>query len=177
MTSRPIWFLAAALFVLPACQEEKGGFGEAPPNTADNVDKQRAKDEKDPSKEPPPDFEKALKMAHAYDKAKGELVVTVSVQDGYHAYAPGNEIGVPVGLTVADKNGWKLEGEPNVPAGKEKDLGELGVAKVLTGTFPVSAKVAGGNGALAGEVQVQICTSKVCDRPRQHAFEVAVPDA
>ena len=182
MSSRllPIRFLiasaaAGALLVPTACEEQKGGFGDAKP-TVSNVEKQRSKDEKAGNNEAPPDFEKALKLVPTFDKATGKVVVKLNVQKGFHAYAPGNEIGVPVDISVTEEGGWKM-GDKSIPAGIEMDLGELGKAKVLEGAFDLSAAVSGGEGDVAGNCMVQICTDNVCDRPRRHAFKVAVPDA
>ena len=166
---------AGSLVFLGACEEQKGGFGDAKP-TVSNVEKQRVKDDKAGNNETPPDFTKALKLSPSYDKASGKVVVKMSVQKGFHAYAPGNEIGVPVDISVAEAGGWKI-GEKSIPAGVEKDLGELGKAKVLEGTFDVAAAVSGGKGEVEGNCMVQICTDNVCDRPRQHPFKLAVPEA
>jgi DsbC/DsbD-like thiol-disulfide interchange protein len=166
---------AGGLFCLGACEEQKGGFGDAPP-TVSNVEKQRAKDDKAGKNETPPDFDKALKLTPTFDKASGKVVVKMNVQKGFHAYAPGNEIGVPVDISVKEEGGWQL-GEKTIPAGVEKDLGELGKAKVLEGTFDVAAAISGGSGEVEGSCMVQICTDNVCDRPRQHPFKLAVPEA
>jgi hypothetical protein len=157
----------AAVFVLvlvAGCEESQGGFGKADVKDP-GVHVKETKQKPDA----PPDFAGAMTMKPAYKD--GELVVTVALKPGFHAYAPGEEIGKPVSLVVKEQNGWKLEGAPEIPAGETKDLGELGTSKVLEGTFPVKAKVTGGNGALAGELEIQVCTDNACDRPRKHPFE------
>ncbi len=159
-----VFAVSALSLVVAGCQESQGGFGKA--------------DVKDPgvhvkedAKQPaaPPDFQGAMTMKPAYQD--GELVVTVQLKPGFHAYAPGEEIGKPVNLVVKDANGWKLDGAPVVPAGKTKDLGELGKSQVLEGSFPLKARVTGGDGAISGEVEIQVCTDSACDRPRKHPFE------
>lgn len=166
---------ASGLLLLGACEEQKGGFGDAKP-TVSNVEKQRTKDDKAGNNKATPDFEKALKLTPTFDKASGKVVVKLKVDEGFHAYAPGNEIGVPVDISVKDTGGWKMDGK-DIPAGVDKDLGELGKAKVLEGAFDLAAAVSGGKGEVEGSCMVQICTENVCDRPRQHAFKVAVPEA
>lgn len=155
----PIFALAAA-----GCQESAGGFGEADVKEPGiNVKETKA------PPDAPPDFQSAMALQPAFQD--GELVVHVKLKPGFHAYAPGEEIGKPVKLVVTDANGWKVEGTPEVPAGKTKDLGELGKSQVLEGTFPLKAKVSGGEGEIAGEVEIQVCTDNACDRPRKHAFK------
>ena len=60
----------------------------------------------------------------------------------------------------------------NVPKGEKKSLGTLGTDFVLEGKIPVTAKVTGGSGEVAGDVKVQVCTKNACDRPRTHGFRV-----
>lgn len=163
---------AALLFcvlALPACKEDVGGFGEAKRSGhSDQPIDKAAKPEA-----PPPDFNKAAVIAPAYDKATGQLTVTLKLQPGFHAYAPGEQIGQPVELAVHEAGGWKVEGQPTIPAGKEKDLGDLGKSVILEGDVPLVATVKGGEGPIRGDVKVQICTDKACDRPKKHGFEVA----
>lgn len=162
----PAAFAVVSVLALVAagCEESQGGFGKA-----------QVKDPgvhvKETTQKPdaPPDFASAMTMKPAYQD--GTLVVTVALKPGFHAYAPGEEIGKPVNLVVKEQNGWKTEGALDIPEGKTKDLGELGISKVLEGTFPVKAKVSGGSGAVAGELEIQVCTDSACDRPRKHAFE------
>lgn len=161
--------LALPVLVLAGCEESQGGFGKAEvKDPGVNVKESKT------APDAPPDFEGAMKMQPSYVKGgegDGELVVTVQLKPGFHAYAPGEEIGKPVNLVVKDANGWQVEGAPVVPAGKTKDLGELGKSQVLEGSFPLKAKVKGGAGAIAGELEIQVCTDNACDRPRKHGFE------
>lgn len=171
-------FGAVVLLGSVGCEESTGDFGATPKTDADKVGVKQADPaaaEGDPNAAP--DFDKALALAPAYDKASGQLVVTLAIQDGFHAYAPGNEIGVPVSMAVSEEGGWKVEGDVSIPAGEKKDLGELGTALILEGQVPISATVKGGAGKIAGSMGVQICTKSVCDRPKQHKFEVAVPES
>lgn len=155
--------MIATLFFVTGCEESQGGFGK-PAIKDPGINVKESKQKPDA----PPDFASAMTMRPSY--VNGELVVTVALKPGFHAYAPGEEIGRPVNLVVKEENGWKPEGAPEIPAGKTKDLGELGISKVLEGTFPVKAKVSGGTGAIAGELEIQVCTADACDRPRKHAF-------
>lgn len=156
--------LATLALCAAGCEESQGGFGKAEiKDPGINVKESKQKPDA------PPDFASAMTLQPAFKD--GELVVTVALKPGFHAYAPGEEIGKPVNLVVKEQNGWKAEGTPVIPEGKTKDLGELGTSKVLEGTFPVRAKVSGGDGAVAGELEIQVCTDSACDRPRKHPFE------
>lgn len=153
-----------SLLALAGCEESQGGFGKA--------------DVKDPgvnvkaTAEPgdaPPDFLGAVRLSPSYKG--GELVVNVALKSGFHAYAPGETIGKPVSLAVTEAGGWQAE-DITVPEGKTKDLGELGKSQVLEGTFPLKAKVSGGEGELGAVVDIQVCTENACDRPRKHELKV-----
>jgi DsbC/DsbD-like thiol-disulfide interchange protein len=153
------------LLLLGGCQESQGGFGKAAiQDPGVNV-----KATSTPG-DAPPDFAGALRISPSYEA--GELVVSVALRPGFHAYAPGESIGKPVALAVTDQGGWKAE-SVLVPEGKTKDLGELGKSQVLEGSFPLKAKVSGGGGALKAVVDIQVCTENACDRPRKH--ELSVP--
>lgn len=152
-----------------ACDKpaDPGGFGDAKPTTNDGrivppADTPAA----------PPDFQNAVSIAPAYDKATGKLTVSLDIKPGFHAYAQGEEVGKPVELAIDDKNGWKLEGAPTVPAGTKRDLGALGQSVILEGKVDLSAVVKGGTGDISGVVTAQVCTDKACDRPKQHTFTV-----
>ena len=56
------------------------------------------------------------------------------------------------------------------------DPRSAGVELQLAGARRIVA-VTGGKGEVEGSCMVQICTDNVCDRPRQHAFKVTVPEA
>lgn len=160
--------LSALLVVaLAACEEPKGGFGKAEVKNP-GVHVKEVKDNPDAA----PDFKNAFTVSPAYDAENGQLVVTLRFKEGFHAYGPGEEVGKPVSLAVAPTNGWKVDGAVEIPAGKEKDLGELGKSFVLEGEVPIKAKVTGGSGEVEGSVTVQVCTDKACDRPRPHPFKV-----
>ena len=158
---------AFLLLVLAACEEPKGGFGK--PEVKDpGIHVKPVKENPDAV----PDFGNAFTMEPRYRADSSELVVTLRFVEGYHAYGPGEEVGKPVSLKVSEANGWKLDGDVQMPAGKEKDLGELGKSFVLEGEVPLTAKVKEGSGDIEGTVTVQVCTDKACDRPRPHAFKV-----
>lgn len=157
--------LALVISLGGACQESHGGFGDA--DIKDPGVHVKPTEDKAAS---PPDFAGALRLTSSL---QGEsLRVEVSLRPGFHAYAPGEEIGRPVSLVVKPDNGWQLEGAPVVPAGKTKDLGELGKSQVLEGDFAVTATLRGGSGAVRGDLEIQICTDNACDRPRKQPFEV-----
>ena len=154
---------------LGACPKEPtGGFGDAKPVKDDGT---VVKSSDFP--QAPPDFANALELAQAFDKATGKLTVTLKLKPGYHAYAPGEEIGKPVALIVDEsKGGWKVDGAVTVPAGQKKDLGALGTSVILEGNVDLTAVVKGGTGDVEGKVEAQVCTDKACDRPKSHAFKV-----
>lgn len=163
----PLALVVLVALVVAACEEPKGGFGK--PDVKDpGVHVKEVAENPDAA----PDFTTALTLAPRYDAAASELTVTLRLAEGFHAYGPGEEVGKPVSLAVSEANGWKVDGEVSIPAGKEKDLGELGKSYVLTGAVPLKTRVRGGSGALVGSVTVQVCTEKACDRPRPHRFEV-----
>jgi hypothetical protein len=153
-----------------ACEKDEGGFG-APvnPEPGNNVKKVE-----DPSILP--DFAAAMTVVPSYDAATKKLVVTLDIRPGFHAYGPGEEIGKPVELSVDAASGFTVNGTVEIPAGKEKNLGDLGKSIILEGQVPLTATLAGGEGSAAvlGTVNVQICTDKACDRPRPHAFKIAL---
>jgi hypothetical protein len=159
-----------ALISMAGCEEDKGSFGDTAPETPGV----RVKATKPEPKNEAPDFASALSMTSSYDKAAGQVLVELKIGEGFHAYAPGEEVGIPVVLDVAADGNWKAEGESEMPAGKIKDLGELGKSLILEGAVPIRRKVTGGTGDIKGHVRVQICTKKACDRPRKHPFQVAM---
>ena len=119
-----------------------------------------------------PAFDAAFTVTPRFDKATSTVVVTLAIAPGFHAYAAGEEVGKPVELVVAPKNGWQLDGAAQIPAGTKKDLGDLGTSMILEGEVQVKAKVKGGSGDIAGELRVQVCTDGACDRPRSHPFTI-----
>ena len=115
-----------------------------------------------------PDFEHALDVVPSF--AAGKLTVTLKIKPGYHAYAPGEEIGKPVAMTVDAP--WTIDGAVQVPEGQKRDLGDLGKSVILEGDVPLTAAVKGGSGDVKGVVEAQVCTDKACDRPKKHPFTV-----
>jgi hypothetical protein len=115
-----------------------------------------------------PDFEHSVDVGATCDK--GKLTVTLKIKPGYHAYAPGEEIGKPVELGVDAP--WTVENVV-IPAGTKRDLGpDLGKSVILEGDVPLGATVKGGTGDVKGAVMAQVCTDKACDRPKKHEFSV-----
>jgi hypothetical protein len=159
--------VASLLALIPACNDASssgGEFGE-PKKVKDDgtVRKVEAPPEA-------PKFDESVTVEPAFDKASGKLTVTLHIKPGFHAYAPGEEVGKPVELTVAAP--WAVDGNVAIPAGTQKDLGELGKSMILEGDVPLTAVVKGGSGELKGTVMAQVCTDKACDRPRKHEFTV-----
>jgi DsbC/DsbD-like thiol-disulfide interchange protein len=156
------WLVVLAVAGCPQ-QPAEGSFGDAKPTKNDgNVRKPEA------LPEAPPNFEGALQVTPSLQGSS--LRVELAIQPGYHAYAPGNEIGKPVSLSV-DAASCTLQGAAVVPAGVKKDLGSLGTAVILEGTVAVTATVATTAGC-SGVIEAQVCTDKACDRPRKHPFKI-----
>ena len=157
--------ISLPLLVIALCGCPKGGsegeFGEAKPTKNDGTIGK-------PMETPqgPPDFANALALEPKLEA--GKLTVTMKLKPGFHAYAPGEEIGKPVSLTV---DAPYTADNVTIPEGKTKDLGELGKSKILEGDVALTAMVKGA-GELKGTVEAQVCTDKACDRPKKHAFSV-----
>jgi hypothetical protein len=159
---------AALMAGLAACPAEPDdGFGKARPVTNTGMVHKPA-----PVEAPPPDFNSAVAITPTFDKGTGELVVVLKIKPGFHAYAPGEEVGKPVALSVDGSGGWAVDGAVQIPAGTKKDLGELGVSMTLEGDVSLRAKLVPGAGAISGVVEAQVCTDKACDRPRKHPFSI-----
>ncbi len=160
-------FLMSIPFAV-GCEPTKGGFGEGEVKDKSGMVHK-------PIAEPAeaPDFKKAFKMMPSFDKASQEIRVQLDLQKGFHAYAAGETIGKPVQLVLDASGGWELDGAVVVPAGKKKDLGDLGESVILEGSVPISAKLKNGKGVVSGKLLVQVCTDTACDRPRPHVFNVA----
>ena len=158
---------AVAALSFTACEKgSEGGFGEAPvAEPGVHVKPSKTKG--------PPNFIGAIKLAPSFDGASKTVNVALQIKPGFHAYAPGEEIGKPVGITISDTNGWKAAGDVKIPPGKKKDLGTLGTSYVLENMIPISVAVDGGQGEVEGSVSVQVCNESACDRPRKHRFKVA----
>ena len=105
------------------------------------------------------DFANAFTWSQKFDESTHKLIVNVHLSEGFHAYAAGEKIGVPVDLEIAAFNGWRMEGKPSLPTG------------VLKNDFVLSARVSGGKGAIRGTLKMQLCSASACDRPREHNFE------
>lgn len=116
-----------------------------------------------------PDFDHAVELAPAFDKATGKLTVTLKIKPGYHAYAKGEEVGKPVELGV---DAPCVADNITIPAGTMHDLGpDLGKSIILEGDVPLTAMVKCA-GDIKGVVNAQVCTDKACDRPKPHPFTV-----
>ena len=118
-----------------------------------------------------PNFATALQIAPTFSAETSTLNVALTIAPGFHAYAPGEEVGVPVNLSLTPGS-WTLDGDVGIPKGQVLELGDEGKSVVLTGNVVVTAKIKGGTGPVEGSILVQICTETTCDRPREHAFSV-----
>ncbi len=166
----PLIFAAAlSLLALAGCpkSEETGDFGPAKPVKNNGTLGNKPITDAAPAA---PDFEHSVDVAPAFDKASNTLTVTLKLKPGFHAYAPGEEVGKPVELAVDAP--WTVDGAVNIPKGTPKDMGELGKSVILEGDVPLSAKLKGGSGEIKGVVTAQVCTDKACDRPKKHPFSV-----
>lgn len=124
-----------------------------------------------------PDFAKAIAVTVGMADPLGAqtkeatLRAQVRLEPGFHAYAPGEQTGRPLAFEVTSA-GWVLQAQ-DIPKGEEKDLGDLGRSRVLTGEVNASATVqraGAGGGALEGRFHYQVCSETACDRPRSTAF-------
>jgi hypothetical protein len=166
---RHLAFTALSLPALAtACDKPAadGGFGEAKPVKDDGMIG------RPPIVQQPVNWDTAVALVPSFDAATSTLTVNLMLRPGFHAYGPGEEVSKPVALSVDPSNGWVVDGVVAIPAGTKKNLGELGTSVILEGIVPLTAKLKGGKGAIAGVVEVQVCTDKACDRPKKHAFNV-----
>jgi hypothetical protein len=166
---RPLAFAALALPALAtACDKPAadGGFGEAKPVKDDGMIG------RPPIVDQPVNWDTAVTLVPSFDAATSTLTVQLLLRPGFHAYGPGEEVSKPVELTVDPSNGWLVDGAVNIPPGTKKNLGDLGTSVILEGQVPLTARLKGGKGAIAGVVEVQVCTDKSCDRPRKRPFTV-----
>jgi Disulphide bond corrector protein DsbC len=120
------------------------------------------------------DFENAFTWSQNFDETKQQLSVSVHLNKGFHAYAAGEKIGIPVDLEITNFNGWHLEGKPWLPTGVLKHLDAIRKTQVLENEFVLGAKVKGGKGKIRGILKMQLCSASACDRPREHHFEYDV---
>jgi hypothetical protein len=107
-------------------------------------------------------FLEASSIVARYEAVTKKLIVKVMLQEGVHAYAPGETVGRPVELIVLPHNGWQLQGAIEYPAG----------SPMLENEFTITAPVGGGHGRIQGVVKLQLCTDYACDKPREHGFDV-----
>jgi len=118
------------------------------------------------------DFANHYSLAITFNKADSIMAVDVKLDPNLHAYALGEKIGKPVQLEISPKNGWAADGPPEMPKGKDKDLGALGQSRVIEGPFRITQKLKAGNGPGEGRLYLQVCTTSSCDQPREHTFKI-----
>lgn len=124
------------------------------------------------------DFANSFAVETRYDKAEQTLTVLLRLQPGYHAYAPGEKVGVPLDVVIQSQDGWRVRQPPQIPPGQKKDLGELGTSLVLTGDVPVVVRLEkrkADAGPIEGIVKVHVCADGACGFPQEHRFVVHVP--
>lgn len=146
------------------------GFGKAEGTKKPGVHVQEKPKAKTPTA---PNFVEASTLTTSFDSATSTLKLNLKIREGFHAYAEGEKVGVPVSLTLAPASTYSLEGAVSLPKGETKKLA-LGESQVLEGDVVVSAKVKGSGPSVDGQLLVQICTDSACDRPRAHKFSVPV---
>ncbi len=115
------------------------------------------------------DFSKLYTIKSRFDEKTSTLVVDISLDNRIHAYAEGEEVGIPVKFELSPKNGWLKDGEAIVPKGKAKNL-SLGKSVVLEGDFKLSQKLKKGQGPGEGTLYLQVCSSDSCDKPKEHTI-------
>lgn len=116
-------------------------------------------------------FEDHYSIKHSLEK--DNLILTISLQKGLHAYAEGEQIGKAVALNVAPDGGWEAIGAPILPAGKAKKLDGLGTSIVLENVFKISQKIKRGQHTGKALFHMQVCTETQCDRPKIHEISLA----
>jgi len=144
-----------------ACQK---GPAETPPSPAGEAPKAAAM----------PKWSEAISHEVAFDAAQGQVLVTVQVKPGFHAYTVGETTGKPLQLLIGDDSEFGLEGDVQYPKGIEKNL-PVGRSVIVQGQAEVKAKVKAKSDAsktVRGTFKYQVCTDEACDRPRSKAFEL-----
>jgi hypothetical protein len=127
-----------------------------------------------------PDFASAFKHSERWDPAKKAVVVELTVSPGYHAYTTGESTGKPLLVEIAADSDLVSAGDVEYPKGTEKNL-PIGRSVIVEGNAHIYAPVAPKPGAVEGPkkakgtLRYQVCTEKVCDRPRTVPIAVDVP--
>ncbi len=103
------------------------------------------------------DWDSALRVSA---EQRGEAVaITLDIAEGFHLYGTKEETARPLALRVDGEAGARVA----LPAGIRTELGDgLGQAWVLTGRHVIQLE----GSAVAGELDVQLCTDTACSRPR-----------
>jgi len=114
------------------------------------------------------DFENSFLLKTSFDKQSNKANIKIILKDGYHAYAPGEQVGKPVQIVVNPENGWQLQKPVEMPAGKEKNLGSLGKSYIYEKELNLECFVHSGKGDLVLNLNLQICSESACDMPRVH---------
>ena len=105
-----------------------------------------------------------------YKKKYKKILINIKLDKGYHAYSNGEKIGKVIDLKILSKNGWRIVDGPFLPNGYEKDIGYLGKSIILEGEFLIFAYIEGGEGAIFGNLLMQICTNNNCYTPKSYKF-------
>lgn len=127
-----------------------------------------------PPVEEGPDFASAIHIDVDYAAEASAVHVEAKLEPGYHVYAPGESVGRPIAIALAEGSGWKSAGEAHYPAGEPKET-SLGKSVVVEGALEASLPVEAAKeepGKITGTFAYQVCTDTACDRPRKLPFEL-----
>jgi hypothetical protein len=113
------------------------------------------------------DFKDYYSYAAKYDPNQKELVVSIHLEPGIHAYAQGEKIGRPVSVKIDPINNWRAMGAPKIPPGHTKTLTGQATS-VLQGDFEIRQPIVEGKGPGQGKLFLQVCSENQCDRPLTH---------
>lgn len=116
------------------------------------------------------DFAGLYSISSRFDEKSSSLLVTISLDEKIHAYADGEKIGIPLKLEVNSKNGWKPDGNAELPKGQKKNLKALGESVVLEGDIQIRQRLKKGHGLGEASLHLQVCSPNSCDMPRVHAL-------
>lgn len=118
-------------------------------------------------------FEEHFQINHKLNE--DELKIEISLDEGFHAYGPGETVGRPISLTVLPDNGW-LGLEPfRLPVAKVKIIPGLGKSVVYENSVNISQKISPGPKNGKAILLMQVCTDDLCDRPREHELQLSLP--
>ena len=120
-----------------------------------------------PERAPTVDWASAFRHEVSIDAARGALVVSVALAEGFHAYTVGESVGRPLEVTV-DPATAAPRGPIVYPKGRTKDL-PTGRSVVVEGAAEIVAPLVltATVTTIRGTLAYQVCTAESCDRPRR----------